>query len=441
MGGAQVITNEGAGAIFGPLALPIIGSVGDYGDLEDVEEDDNVRFLRARLGTEGFDLFIEGCTRGGNTPVIDKIARGVARTRYNKKYGPWDGTLSGCWVAREAWDLFSTKSWNEDGTPRATVCDDGWLDPQSLKVMGFIPGPEDKERAIALFGDGPHDGSRYHTPYTHKSLPELIVWCDEHMSSKASYKGVKIEIGLKFQAFLKALKKRGLTLPEKAIAAVANTSVYRGHLMQAREEQDRSAGLSKTHEAFLKQYPQSRFRRIEEGDTECTHVFCSRDPYQNGRGPHLHVTLTGKAPSETDMSEAALRGEVESFTITPCTGERHKETWKPGMEFTPAVWDALKEAGWRPRKRKMPTSGANNPYLRGFPEEALELYRYRRNTLLSDRFLPMVEKLLCFEGNMYAANKMLTPTLSGWQCGNNATQREVAKMALKLLTARANRWK
>lgn len=41
---------------------------------------------------------------------------------------------------------------------------------------------------------------------------------------------------------------------------------------------------------------------------------------------------------------------------------------------------------------------------------------------------------------MYAANKLLTPTVSGWQCGNNATQREVAKMALKLVRTREARY-
>lgn len=61
--------------------------------------------------------------------------------------------------------------------------------------------------------------------------------------------------------------------------------------------------------------------------------------------------------------------------------------------------------------------------------------------MLSDKFLPAMEALLCFESNMYAANKMLAPTVSGWQCGNNATQREVAKMALKLVRTRENRYK
>ena len=438
MGGAQVISNEGACAIFGALTLPIIGSVGDYGDLEDYQEDANVRFLKAKFGDE-FDDFIEGCTRGGHTKLTDRIARKVAKSR---EYPGWDGTLSGCWVAREAWDLFSTKAWNENGTQRATVGDDGWLDPQNLKTMGFVSGPEDKATAIAILGNGPHEGDRHHTPYTHPELPGFIAWCDEHMSSLASYKGKKAEIGLTFQPFLKGLKKLGLKLPESARTAVTNTSIFRGHLIEARNEHNERVEMNDRHERFLKEYPQGRFNRIEEGSNETTHVYCSRDHYSKIKGKHFHVTLTGKRASEGEVSETAPRGEVESFTITPCDarGKRdHKEVWQSGMQFTPAVWDALKDAGYKPRKRDVPSGPSSNPYLRGFPEEALMLYTYRRQTMLSDRFLPAMEALLCFESNMYAANKMLAPTVSGWQRGNNATQREVARMALKLVRARGRR--
>jgi len=441
IGGAQVITNEGASALFGALALPIIGSVGDYGDLEDYEEDDNVRFLKVRFGDQ-FDAFIEGCTRGGHTKLTDRIARKVARSRFNKKYPAWDGNLSGCWVAREAWDLFSTKAWNENGSPRATVGDDGWLDPQNLKTMGFVKGDKDEATAMTLFGSGPHEGDRYNTPYTHKELPEFIVWCDEHMSSRASYKGVKAEIGLTFQPFLKGLKKLGLKLPESAAKAVTNTSIYRGHLIEARNEHTERVKSHNSLEDFLKQYPQARFNQIEGGD-ETTEVYCSRDRYSdNPRGKHFHITLTGKKATESERSGPGTRGEVESFTITRCTGGEHKKVWSQrGFDFTPAVWDALKEAGWKPRKRETPDGSSSNPYLRAFPEEALMLYAYRRQTMLSDRFLPAMEALLTFEGNMYAANKMLAPTVSGWQCGNNPTQREVARMALRLVKAREDRYK
>lgn len=435
IGGAYVCTNEGACGLFGPLALPILGRVGDYGDLEDYEEDANVRFLKVRFGDQ-FDDFIEGCTRGGRTKLTDRLARKIAKSRFKKEYATWDGTLSGCWIAREAWDLFSTRAWNENGTPRATIGDDGWLDPQNLKTMGFVSGSKDEATAIALLGPGPHEGDRYNTPYTHKELPEFIVWCDEHMSSRASYKGKKAEIGLTFQPFLKGLKKLGLKLPESARTAVANTSIFRGHLIEARNSQTERVEMSDRHERFLKEHPQARFNRIAEGSTECTQVYCSRDRFSksNGKGKHFHVTLTGGPGSV---------GPAESFNITPCDskGEDHKEVWERGLQFTPAVWEALKVAGWKPRRRPMVNGTSSDPYMRGFPEEALELYNYRRGSMLSDKFLPAVEALLCFESNMYAANKMLAPTVSGWQCGNNATQREVAKMALKLVRTRENRYK
>lgn len=439
MGGAYVCSNEGASAIFGALTLPIIGEVGDYGELESFEEDDNVRFLQKRFGSQ-LDQFLEGVTRGGHTKLTDKIARKVGKDRFDKKYPVWDGNLSGCWVAREAWDLFSTQAWNESGTSRATVGDDGWLDPQTLKAMGFQRGAKDQTTAIALFGAGPHQGDRYNTPYTHPELPEFVLWCDECMSSKASYKGKQTEIGLKFQSFLKALKKLGLKLPESSMKAVTSTSIFRGYLLKAQEEYARNMKSRAEHEKFLEEHPQAWFTRIEDGASEDTHVYCSRDPYRFGKGgraKHFHVTL---------MGGQSASAEVQSFTVVPCPGcseNNHKSIWGRGLQFTPEVWEALREAGWKPRRseRLPPPSLSSIPYLRGFPEEALHLYKFNRNSILSDKFLPLLEKLLCFESNMYAANRILAPTASGWQCGNDATQIQVAKMALKLAQARVKRYK
>ena len=434
MGGAYVCSNEGAGAIFSPLTLPILGSVGDYGDLEDFEEDDNIRFLRTRF-RDDFDNFIEGCARGGHITLVDKIARKVGKHKFNKKYPAWDGTLSGCWVAREAWDLFGTQAWNESGTPRATICDDGWLDPQNLRSMGFVSGTRDEATAKALFGEGPHQGERYNTPYTHQELPEFVLWCDEGMSSKASYKNKEVDIGLTFQPFLKGLKKLGLKLPESAMAVVKATSIYRGPLLKAREDQQRQMEMKVGHEKFLQEHPQARFTRIKDPYNEDAHVYCSRDRFNPGeRGKHFHVSLMRKQGTEN---------EVEDFLVTPCPGhteDNHKELWERGLQFTDEVWDTLKSLGWKPRKSQVFSSSLNDPYLRGFAEETLELYKFRKNSILSDKFLPLLEQLLCFQSNMYAANKLLAPTASGWQCGNNATQTQVAKMALKLLAARQRRY-
>ena len=437
IGGAFVCSNEGASAIFGALTLPIIGKVGDYGDLESFEEDDNVRFLQKRFGDQ-FDEFIAGVTRGGHTELTDKIARTVGRKRYNNKRPTWDGNLSGCWVAREAWDLFSTQAWNENGTPRATIGDNGWLDPQVLKIMGFQRGKKDETTAVALFGTGPHQGDRYNTPYTHSELPEFVLWCDEHMSSKASYRGKEAEIGLTFQPFLKGLEKLGLKLPENAVKAVTTTSIFRGDLLRAKEANARNVEYNAQHKKFLEENPQARFMRIEDGGSEDTHVYCSRDPFrfnEDKRRKHFHVILT---------RGQTLSSEVQSFTVVFCperSGDDHKRVYSAGLQFTAEVWEALREAGWKASKpeRLFADSSFSDPYLRGFPEEAFHLYRFRNSSILSDKFLPLLEKFLCFKSNMYAANKILAPTASGWQCGNDATQIQVAKMALKLAQARAKR--
>lgn len=427
VGGAQVVSNEGSAALFGALALPLIGRVGDYGDLEDLREDANVRFLRDRFGDE-FDDFIEGVTRGGHTNLTNKIARKVGKTRYRKNRPAWDGNLSGCWIAKKAWDKFSTQAWNEDGSRRESVGTDGWLDPKNLQGMGFKPQGEDKSTATALFGSGPHEGDRYYYPYTHGGIPDLTVWCDDHMSSKASYKGAKIEIGLQYDNFVKALKKLGVSLPLSLTKWAMRTSVYRGHLLEARESRDKGIARDAEMEAFYNAHPDARWSPITEGSDADTQVFCSRR-YGMNTGRHYHIIIKSDGThSVTGCASTKDHGSNYSF-------DRDK------FKFTPEVWEtitALKKMGWRQPKQERLYTGFDNPYVRGFPEETLHLYG---EAFLSNALLPLTERFLCLEGNMYAANRLLAPTTGGWQCGNNATQREVAEMALRLVRARERRYR
>lgn len=424
IGGSYVVSNEGAAAIFGALTLPIIGAVGDYGDMESIHEDANVRFLREQFGDE-FDNFIEGCCRGGHTKLTDKLAREVNITRYNKKKPGWDGTLSGCWIAKEAWDKFSREAWDEGGGRRESVGTDGWLDPKNLLGMGFKPGTPDKDAAIALFGDGHHEGTRYYHPYTHKDLPELIVWCDDHMSSEASYKGKPLAIKYKYSDFVAAITKVGLTVPRSMSRWASRTSVYRGHLLEARDEIRQKLEMDIRHDEFLAKHPDMRWHMIKEGSDENTQVFCTRRSYKDEPGSHRHIILKRDG----------------SHSVTGCPGRKdHTDDYSvKRFEFTPEVFEtikAMKSMGWRMPKERRARAGLTSPYLRAFPEETLNLYG---DKLLSNKFLPMVERFLCLEGNLYAANRILTPTASGWQCGNNATQREVATMALKLVGKREAR--
>ena len=462
MGGSLVISNEGACALYGALTLPLIGRVGDYGDLEDLEEDVNTAFLRERLGgKESFEMFIQALTSGREDnfhPFIKKMARRInRRDRDNNK---WDGKVSGCWVSREAWDEFSTHAWNESGKPRATVFDDGWLDPQNLKGMGFTKGKKDEETAKSIFGSGNHGGTRYNIPYTHPSLPELIVWCDGHMSSEASYRGTKVDVKYHFQDLQKAVAKLGMRLPYEMVAWAKATSIYRGHLLTAREKAKNGSAMDRKMAQVYKDDPQLHWNRLEtySGEKEAIsaqvrarvqnrmkgtdlpvpelppateHVYCSWEgPHTRMKGEPLHVHLYGTG-----------EGDAEDCTIVPCNCKEAvaSRIYGPGMKFTRDVWDAVKAAGWTaPKQKYLLGDFSDDPYLRSFPRETFQIYRRR---FLSAEFLPLVEALLTFEGNMYAANRLLAPTMSGWQCGNNATQRQVAKMALKVIKVREDRWK
>lgn len=467
--GARVISNEGAMAIFSPLTLPIFGVVGDYGDMESFIPDANTEFLTRKMGgKKEFGRFLECVARGGNVDYIDKVAKRI-RLTLGKRHRPgWDGTLRGCWVAREAWDMFSTKILDEGGTKLDSLYEGSWVTEFALKGMGFVEGQKDEATAIRLFGTGAHDGPRYNIPYTHPGLPDFIVWYDGHMSSEATYKEQKVNIKYHVRDLQKAIQKLGLTLPEASITWAKSHTMFHASLLEARRQRADRVGMSKR--MVERETPLSEWKEVGNNFTDRTkeeltrrfnasmdsalkrhkgeeaefvrldqnlgpefqpiyaRTFCNRDPFDGPGKRDLHVTTTA----------TTIGGEPTGFVIDPCdcTQESLSERVRfmgllPEFKFSEDVFAVLRNRGWKQRKRRsfVDMFGYDDVHLRSLPPETSRIYRGK---ILSDEFLPMLEALLVFDFSMGACNRLFQPTNGGWQCGNIPMQREVAKMAWKL---------
>jgi hypothetical protein len=434
-------------ALFGPIALPLVGRVGDCGEFESLVEDFHTAILRAKLGGSLED-FLEGCARGGTHAVIQKLAKNLARSEKGSEFYRnlrWNGSLSGCWVAKEAWDHFSTHSWEETGKSRYSVWDSGWLDPYHLKGMGFVKGAESKGEAQRVFGS--QEGDRYKTPWTHQGIPDLTIWCDQFMSSLVSYRGKKLEVGFTVKDFALALGKASLALPQNSEEWAKRTSVYRTSILQAKKDYLKHRRASREREECLRKDPQGHFTLIsddtpeevrearkermqwtvanflkrrkgeetnEEGEPQVPEVTATLNQVFCDRRWHVHLQV--KPGSDPRV-----------LTMDPCDPKTpHDHLWD-SVDFTPSVWEDLANRGWK--APKVFRSFRADPVFRGFPQETLMLYG---RDLFQERLFPHLEAFFTFASNLYAANRILTPTPSGWQSGNPATQYEVAKMAAKL---------
>lgn len=205
--------------------------------------------------------------------------------------------------------------------------------------------------------------------------------------------------------------------------------------MRAREMARMDARLRRESHQRTLAHPEFAWRLISrEGDSEVqTQVFCDRGFFSRNKEAR-HITLVG---SPQDKSP--------SWKITPCTLGKGREShefkadWDRHMKFPAELLCELKALGWKPR-RERPHMIPQVPELRGFPEETLMLYGRK---FLSDSFLPKVEAMLTLERNMFAANRMLAPTPTGYQCGHYPAQMKVAELARKLAKAKLDerkRW-
>lgn len=116
-GGGKIFSNNGACALFMPLTLPIFGRANYSHSIGSIERDANTKWLEKRLKISIED-FVYAASNGGNIPQMDKIAKYVHDYEFAGKSRhrlEWDGVLRYCYVAREAWDIFSKERFCDSG--------------------------------------------------------------------------------------------------------------------------------------------------------------------------------------------------------------------------------------------------------------------------------------------------------------------------------------
>lgn len=419
-----------------PLTMPIFGSLNGYGCLEDIEEDDHTRWLEKRLKMPIYD-FARAVCYGENVPQIKKIAKYIFRhetPRFRDRL-KWDGTVRGCFVAREAWDEFSAKTWDECGKPDSSAYDAAWVDQCTLNGMGFVLAAKNTEQAKKELGSS---GGRYNTPYTHPKLPGVVVWCDEHMNSEATYLGKKIDTFYRVIDFDKSLKKVGLRLPHSSVAwAKQNSSIF-SSIMSGKNEYNVFRDMKKRYaddirltrisvdvDEDIKEKFKSRVKSMMDGvDSPDIDTSISKPYSEVVCGFGFHVNLTADS----------IGGNPTTFLVEKVD---HKETcgfdhsWVPNIKFTDEVWSALKDLGFKEKSARKQgfSSTLSNRVLSGFCEEYVVIYRKR---LFSDDTIRRMIEVERFCHNMSAANKLLQPTICGYQYGDPYAELLTAKMAMKL---------
>lgn len=465
--GSRVISNEGACAILAPLTLPIFGVVGDYGEMEEYTRDANTEYLTRKMGGEkNFRDFLEAVAHGGTTPYTVKLAAKSRKHRLSH-CASWDGGLRGCWVAKEAWDKFSSQVLDESGENITSSYVGSWVTGQVLKGMGFLKGKQDSSLAISIFGSGVHDGDRYNIPYTHPELPDLTVWYDGYMSSKASYRGKKVDLGYHVKDLCALVKKLGMTFPSQALVWAKSHTFYYPILLELKSKRAKEIRLNRLLEEGMQRNPTLGWEQILDNFTKETkaelhrrfqafldHLKDKSVPFKRldqNLGPEFQIpyirtfcnrSLTGgskrKGIFHVTTTTSTLEGDPTEFTITKCdctdsdvTNRDHYLGHKAPFRFSDDVLEALKQQGYKSKVRsRMPDRyGYDEVHLRGFAREMAYIYHGK---VLSQDFLPMLEALLLFDFSMGACNRLFQPTNSGWQCGNLPMQREVAKMSWKL---------
>lgn len=472
--GARVIANEGASALFMPVLLPIFGEMDSYGHLTDIEKNEHTAYLEARLGVS-IEEIADAIVDGHKLPAMAKFAKRVARaaTEGFERNLTWDGRLYGCFLAREAWDAFSSDFLNEWGKPSYSVWDEGWLNPQVLAGLGFVKGAKDVARAVALLGEGGQAGNRYHTPYTHPKVPDLVLWCDENMSSRVTIgdRDLSKETSIFHPAQLQtALRKYKRALPKAAVAWAKATPELRLKVEAARRRRNAAIKTEREQHARDTARPDLTFDLF--ADTTPTEIREANNKISRERFQRRMQECFGKdkkeptaqldRPVEPEVALTVPEGAVQSF----CDGRKHisltatadnkasnpivcdcdgGEACKQShysidrlhavtLSFNEEAVAALVASGWKLKRRRAWFSSNECTIMRCMAPEAAQLYRA---TMLRE-FSNALIALITVERTLDAANKLWQPTNTGYQYGHLYMQRKVAELASKLLTKRIN---
>jgi hypothetical protein len=191
--GAHLVTNDWVEAFYRPAALPIFGVMDSYGRLEEIEEDENTRFIEKVTGVKIVE-FAEYCSCGLRGDLDRKLAAKVKAIK--KAFG---GPLRGMIVHRKAWDKMTTSFPEEyDGSPAWSMWDNMHGFPATaLEMIGFVEKDKTKDE-------------RYNRKFVHPRMPRVVGECDGNYTHfKVNGRDLSSIFSVK-----KLASQRGVNLPK-----------------------------------------------------------------------------------------------------------------------------------------------------------------------------------------------------------------------------------
>lgn len=152
---SEYVSNEGAYLFFYPFSLGIIGTYADYGELEDIEENENTKAIEKYFGIKIQALLDYICHPDDNEDVL---------TGLDKKKEALIKSMSGMWMLQSVYDKMTSRVEAQDIGGRLRSLADANVRQSSLEELGFSE--------VSIVMREPHHSSLYRK----EGYPYDVFW-------------------------------------------------------------------------------------------------------------------------------------------------------------------------------------------------------------------------------------------------------------------------
>jgi len=186
MSGLGIVTNNGTESLFTVATLPIFGTIGCYGDIEKIEENDNTRAIERFTGKK-ISAFIDDILQGQCRMDIGGISQEKPKAT----------PLSACVVHSQMYKKFSTTELNDKGNSEYSAFDGSFdLTCFTFELLGFKVTGQTQES----------EWERPKTTMEHPKIPNFVIKV-EGFYTYCFFKSEKIEYVYQLKQVLEAIKK------------------------------------------------------------------------------------------------------------------------------------------------------------------------------------------------------------------------------------------
>lgn len=122
-GCSNFVPHMGSVGLFAPATLPIFGTIRDYGEIDDIEKDENTKWIELKTGMK-IEKFIKIISNGDDKEKSD----------LHKKM---ESTVHGAIIHRDVWDLMSSTLLEDDGKSSYKDLCDYYVDEMLFEEFWF----------------------------------------------------------------------------------------------------------------------------------------------------------------------------------------------------------------------------------------------------------------------------------------------------------------